>query len=372
MASTPFDYIRVSLLPNIGLNRGKALLQKFGSFDSLTKASIRELLSIEGIQRNLAEQVHSSLHNSSLLAKIEESVDLSAEQCERDGIRFVTIEDDDYPSPLRRIYDPPMYLFMKGSYEDADLRSLAIVGTRQPSDYGRQATVQFADALAEAGVTIVSGLALGIDTIAHHRAVESGGRTLAVLGSGVNVIYPFTNKKLAQSIIEQGCLISEFLPSAKPDAMNFPKRNRLISGLSLGTLVIEAGARSGATLTAKFAFDQSKDVFAVPGNIYSSKSEGTNDLVKNNIAALVTRVEDIYTTLDMLQPGETRKPEPAPQLTMEEGRIMEALSLEPSQIDTISLEVDLPTSEVLIQLLQLEFKGLVRQLPGMHFVLSKM
>lgn len=368
----PYDYIRVSLIPNVGITRGKTLLRTFGSFKELVHASARDLLKVEGFKKTLAEQLHASLHDTALLDEIERAVERTDAVCEKQGIRFLTIEDNDYPAPLRKIYDPPTYLFLKGTYLPEDEKALAVVGTRKPSDYGRQATAHFTDALAEAGITIVSGLAVGVDTVAHHRALEHGGRTLAVLGSGVNVIYPFTNKKLAAEIVDNGCLISEFLPDAKPDAMNFPKRNRIISGLSLGTLVVEAGMRSGATLTANFTFDQNKDVFAVPGNIFSSRSEGTNDLIKRNVATPVTNVEDIYNTIESLRPGKPAVQAPAPQLSLTEGAIMEALSLDPLHIDALALATSMATSELLIHLLQLEFKGLIRQLPGKYFVLSRM
>ncbi len=372
MSDMSYDYLRVSLLPNIGVNRGKALLRETGSFGGLIKASIKDLIAVEGIQKTLAEQLHSNLHDSALLDEIERSVERASSYCEKHNTRYLTIEDEDYPAPLRKIYDPPLYVFCKGSFTEQDERSLAIVGTRQPTDYGRQATAHFADALAQAGVTIVSGLAIGVDTIAHHRATANSARTVAVLGSGVNVIYPFSNKKIASEIEQRGALISEFLPDTKPDASNFPRRNRIISGLSLGTLVVEAGIRSGATLTAHFAFDQNKDVFAVPGNIFSSKSEGTNELIKKNIATPVTNVEDIYNVIEALRPGtQPRSSAPPVQLTMEEGVIMEALSLEPVHIDALAGATGRNTAELLIHLLQLEFKGVVRQLPGKYFVLSK-
>ena len=255
MGAPNFDYIRVSMLPNIGINRGKSLLDHFGSFEEFAKADIRALQRVKGIQQPLAISLHSALREERTIADIDAAVEKAKKICDSGHVSLLTIDDSDYPAMLRKIYDPPLFIFLKGTFTKEDEKALAIVGTRQPTDYGRQVTAQFAESLASAGVTIVSGLALGIDTIAHHTALQHGGRTIAVMGSGIDTIYPFTNRTLSKTIAENGCLISEFLPGTKPDAPNFPRRNRIISGLSIATIVAEAGLRSGATLTAQMAFD---------------------------------------------------------------------------------------------------------------------
>jgi DNA processing protein len=260
---------------------------------------------------------------------------------------------------------------MLGHFTSNDKNSIAIVGTRHPSLYGQTTTEIFVRELAELGLTVVSGLARGIDTQAHQTALKSKGRTIAVIGSGLDVPYPPENRKLLEAIAEQGAVVSEFPMGAKPDATNFPRRNRIISGLSLGTVIVESGEDGGAMITASTALDQNREVFAVPGNITEKRSAGANKLIREGRAKLVQRVQDI---LEELGPQmrhllkKERAIDPPVELTLFERNVLNILGDQPVQIDTISELAETSTADALVNLLSLEFKGLVRQLPGKMFV----
>jgi len=348
-------------------------MKKFDSFRNITDAGISELKETDGFNDKLASSLFHAVRKAKVLDDIEKLVEENFEIMQRRNFQFVTYLDQEFPSVLRRIYDPPLFLFVMGTYQHNDDRAIAIVGTRTPSDYGKQATATLVKQLSGSNTTIVSGLALGIDTIAHTSALASGARTIAVLGSGLNNIYPFANQALADRISVNGCVISELPLNAKPDAVNFPRRNRIISGLSMGTVVVESGMRGGAIITAELALDQNREVLAVPGNIFSSKSDGTNQLIKSGLATMVTNVEDIFVQIPVLRnTSETNKNIPALQLNLLEQSVVENLSLDPVQIDVLSEKTALSTSDLLVLLLQLEFKGIVRQLPGKYFILSRM
>jgi DNA processing protein len=253
--------------------------------------------------------------------------------------------------------------------------SLGVVGTRFPSEYGRTAAEHFSRDLVKLGITGVSGLARGVDTIAHGAALKEGGTTIAVIGSGLDVIYPPENKGLSHRMRDHGAVISEYEMGAQPDAANFPKRNRLISGLSLGTLVIETDVNGGAMITANMALDQNREVFAVPGNIGAKRSRGCNLLIREGKAKLVESVDDILVELGSALPGVFRKTalreaQPVPELTLFEQKIYEGLSPAPLHIDEIAGRSGCSVSDALVNLLSLEFKGLVRQLPGKLFIRS--
>jgi DNA processing protein len=286
-----------------------------------------------------------------------------------DKIEFITYKDPDYPENLKTIYDPPPFLFVKGKLKKEDKKSLAIVGTRRASAYGKGVAEKLASELIQRGVTIVSGLARGIDSIGHISALREKGRTLAIFGSGLDVIYPREHTPLVQRIIRNGAILSDFFLGTKPLAENFPKRNRLISGLSLGVIVIEAPRRSGALLTAECALDQGREVFAVPGNIGSKKSEGTNALIKKG-AALVTSVDDILNELKgiLTLPSDREKIKLEVDLSEEEKKIFSFLSSEPNHIDKIAKQGNFRIPHLLSVLLSLELKGLVKQLSGKMFV----
>ncbi|MCU0642936.1 MAG: DNA-processing protein DprA, partial [bacterium] len=288
------------------------------------------------------------------------------------GIEIIDFWDEKYPENLKRIYDPPAFLFVKGTLVKQDKYAISIVGTRLPSSYGKVVAEKIAKELAQKGLVIVSGLARGIDTISHWAAVQSGGRTIAVMGSGLDHIYPGENKKLAEKIIEQGALISEFPMGTKPDAVNFPRRNRIISGMALGTIVVEAGLKSGALLTANYALEQNREIFAVPGNINSPKSLGTNQIIKDG-AKLISSANDVLIELEpqlkhFLKDDEAKSRELPQDLSELEKMLLEKLSNVPIHIDKLSKVIGKSTAETLSALLPLEFKDLVKQLPGKLFV----
>jgi DNA processing protein len=354
--------LRLSATPLIGSGKLRALIGRFRSAERVLSASRRELMSVDGIDVKTAESI-AAFDGKSF-------VEDQRERLSRADARIVSLWDEDYPEQLKQIYDPPALLFVKGVLKKEDKFSIAIVGTRQPSNYGKLVTERLTQQLAAAGLTIVSGLAYGVDTLAHKFALQSGGRTIAVLGSGVDVIYPSENTGLAGKIEKAGALISEFPMGTDPDRTNFPRRNRIIGGLSMGTLVIEAGLKSGALITAAMALDQGREVFTVPGNIDSPKSLGTNELAKQG-AKVVTSVQDI---LEEIQPQfkldlqiEKRHHEEM-GLTDQERKVFALLSNESMHIDAIAAASGQPTSLTLSQLLTLELKNLVKQLPGKHFV----
>lgn len=354
--------LRLSAIPGIGSGLIRALVGKFRSASKVFEANVQELIKTNGVDEKTARKIRSC-----------KETDFPADQAkrmERCGARMIMFWDDEYPDQLKNIYDPPAFLFVRGALKSEDKNSIAVVGTRQPTHYGKLMTEKLTMELVLRGLTIVSGLAYGVDTLAHLFALQAGGRTLAVLGSGVDHIYPNQNSALAKKIIANGAVLSEFPLGTGPDRNNFPRRNRIICGLSLGTLVIEAGEKSGALITAALALDQNRDVFALPGNIDSPKSFGTNALIKQG-AKVVTCVEDI---LEELPPtwDRTGGPEgvapPSVELNEQEKIIFEILSHEPQHIDHITSVAGKPSSEVLSILLGLELKNVVKQLVGKMFI----
>jgi DNA processing protein len=350
----------------IGPGKIRNLLSKFRSIDKILSADLTSLIETEGINTNLAKRIRQINSNRKELSiKLSQELEL----LNKINASVVTVWDDDYPQLLKKIYDPPLILYVKGKFSKEDNYSISIVGTRQPTNYGKVQAERFASDLSNQGITIISGLARGIDSIAHNTAIKNNGRTIAVIGSGLDIIYPPENKKLFNEISENGLIISEYKLGAKPDAQNFPKRNRIISGLSLGTIIIETGIDGGAFLTAKLALDQNREVFAVPGNLGIKQSEGTNLLIQKGEAKLVRSAEDVFVELELkLKPVIGKNiPKPKNDLNLFEEKILEILGSQPKQIDKIAAATNLSTSECLIHLLSLEFKGLVKQLPGKMF-----
>jgi len=290
---------------------------------------------------------------------------------ERHKMRLISFWDEEYPDLLRKIYDPPVLLFVRGAILRDDERALAIVGTRDATIYGERIAESIGRELARLGVTVVSGLARGIDTIAHRSVVQAKGRTIAVIGSGLDIPYPPENKGLMDTIAETGAVLSEFPLGTNPDAPNFPKRNRIISGLSLGTVVVESAEDGGAMITASTALDQNREVFAVPGPVTEKRSRGTNSLIRDGRAKLILSVDDILIELgSRLGTGSESTPHKLPpiDLTLFEQSLYDLLSDDPVHIDLLAERADTNTSDALVHLLSLEFKGLVRQLPGKQFV----
>ncbi len=290
------------------------------------------------------------------------------DEIHRLGAQVVTLADENYPPLLRETEGSPAVLYVKGTLTAQDQRAVAVVGTRKASNYGAEMTRRLVVALTQAGVTIVSGLAYGIDVIAHQEALNAGGRTIAVLGCGIDILYPSNHRHVAEKIIKNGALITEFAPGTEPLPVNFPIRNRIISGMTLGTLVVEAPEKSGALQTANFAGEQGRDVFAVPGNVTSPNSMGTNMLIQDG-AKLVISAEDILKELNLSQrSAETRqavkKLMPANPV---EARIMELLQTEALHVDEISRECQLSIQETNAILALMELKGLVFQSAPMTY-----
>ncbi len=350
----------------IGPGKFRNLLAKFRTTGQILSADSKSLTQTEGISTNLAKRIRGI---SSRYNEFRKLVEAEQEKLAKLNASIVTVWDDEYPSVLKKIYDPPIILYTIGNHCENDIYSIAVVGTRQPSNYGRVQAERLTSELVNEGITIVSGMARGIDSIAHTRALKDNGRTVAIIGSGLDVIYPPENKKLFEEIAEKGLIISEYPLGTKPDAQNFPKRNRIISGLSLGTIVIETGVKGGAMQTASFALDQGKEVFSVPGNLGVRQSEGTNLIIQKGEAKLIRCAEDVLVELELkLKPILGKNiPKKVEGLNFFEEKIIGTITTEPLQIDKIAGLVEMNTSECLVHLLSLEFKGLVRQLPGKMF-----
>ena len=354
------DLLTLWNTPGIGPQRLKNLLDRFKSTSAVCKASIRELVEVEGIDQSLAATIKK--HQTDAFAQAQLNL------AKRLEIAIVSFWDDLYPPLLKKIVDPPMILFCKGSLQRLQRDCIALVGTRRPSEYGRLMTAKFARELAKKGFNIVSGLARGIDTVAHNETILSGGCTIAVLGSGLDQIYPYENKRLAQKICEKGVIISEHPIGTKPDAPHFPRRNRIIAGMSLATLVMEAGEGSGALITADQALEYGREVMAIPGNLTSVQSFGCNRLIQQG-AKLVQNLDDILQEIEyqITQPEEQQQVLPLLELSETEQLLLSQLSQEAEHIDAIAAKFGRPVSETLAVLLQLELKNLVYQLAGKKF-----
>ncbi len=367
-----YDLLVLTQIPGVGVNRLRALITQFGDPTAVASATAKEISQTEGFSKKLASEV-TAFFNGVKLDEAKLYAEKQLSKANKSESTILTYWDKQFPDLLKRIDDPPVLLYMKGNLEELDAYSLAIVGTRNPSTYGTMMAEKFSEELSKIGITIVSGLARGIDTTAHSTAIKKGGRTLAIIGSGIDVIYPPENKKLADQITQQGALISEFAMGAKPDAVNFPRRNRIISGLTLGTIVIETDLSGGAMITSAMALNQNREVFAVPGNIDSKRSKGCNVLIKNGQAKLIESVDDILTELSVklrpvLKNSEKIPAKPAVELNLFEQTIYNVFGDEPIHIDSITEKAKSTTADALVQLLSLEFKGLVKQLPGKMFL----
>jgi DNA processing protein len=290
------------------------------------------------------------------------------ERLEKQGIQVVTWDDEDYPRRLREIAQPPPVLYVRGDILTDDEWAVAIVGTRRVTSYGRRAAEDIASALAQRHVTVVSGLARGVDSIAHQAALNGGGRTLAVLGCGVDRVYPPEHRRLAEEICECGALISDYPPGTEPDAANFPARNRIISGLAMAVVVVEAGLTSGALITAKFAADQGRDVFAVPGSIYSPSSKGTNNLIRDG-AYPALEADDILNVLGLEKAADYQSARNILPENAAEVKLLSLLDNEPTHMDDIQSQSGLPIDEVSATLALMELKGMVQQVGGMNYII---
>ncbi|UCH59973.1 MAG: DNA-processing protein DprA [Anaerolineales bacterium] len=351
-------WVGFNLVRGIGAARMQALMDHFGDV-GLAWHAPADALRAAGLGTKVVEN----------FLQVRSNVDLELvwQQIQARGIKVVISEEVEYPVRLKEIELPPPVLYVQGDLQAEDEWAVAIVGTRRLTAYGRQVTTEIASMLARSGVSVVSGLARGIDGVAHKAALEAGGRTLAVLGSGVDRIYPPEHRKLAGEISRSGALISDYAPGTPPDGLNFPPRNRIIAGLSLAVVVVEAGESSGALITAKFAADQGREVFAVPGSITAPQSQGTNKLIQQGASPLLDPAE-VLEALNLRRVHQyqaARKTLPADETEL---RLLNMLSQVPMHVDEISNQTDLPIEIVSATLTMLELKGLARQVGGMNYI----
>ncbi len=377
------QYLRIHLTPDVGPLRLKKLLSYFGSMDDVLAASMQGLQKVDGIGPAMARALIESRNDDRIEREIE--------QASAHGVCIYCVEDEAYPAPLRNISDPPICIYVRGELRRTDTIAIAIVGSRRCSHYGREQAMRFAETLANAGFTIVSGLAYGIDGTAHRGAVRAGGRTIAVLGNGLASVYPAEHVSLAEEVACAGAIVSEYPMDTPPDAKNFPPRNRIIIGLSLGVIVVEAGKRSGALITARCAHDYGREVFAVPGRVDRPEfSAGVNGLIRESSAKLVTCLDDV---LDELQevgqimraqaedaqsvPGnatvieESTKPSSTllDTLSAQERAIVDAVTKGSADADAICEATQMDMARVTSLLTSLQLKGQLRRLPGNEFAM---
>jgi len=351
-------YIALNMMERVGPVRVRALISHLGSASAIFEASPLDLQSAQGVGKELAAAIVQQRRDIDWQGEMD--------RAERMGVGIVTFVDEDYPKPLAAIHDPPLALYVKGTFETRDKQSIALVGTRRPTQYGRATAENLAFHLGKLGFSIVSGLALGIDTMAHRGALKARGRTLGVLGGALDCMYPASNRDLAREISEDGAVLSEFPFGRKPDKTTFPMRNRVVSGLSMGVVVVEAGVRSGAMITVNQALEQGRCVFAVPGRIDSHLSAGPHDLIRNG-ARLVEGVDDILDELDCLVQGSVkgeRDVRSPVRLSEEERCLIHHLADGEASVDVLTRTTGLPCSRVNALLIGLEMKKQVRMLPG--------
>lgn len=356
-------WLGITAISTIGPVRFKKIINYFADPADFFRASLGDLLAA-GISQQASEQI--------LIERNQLNLDALLEQVEWEEIKIVTFLDEEYPAILKEIYDFPPLLYVRGNLRADEGSIVAVVGARQPTNYGQDITTQLATALANAGVTIVSGLARGIDSIAHSAASKAGGRTIAVLGSGLDwrSIYPSENRRLAEEIIAAGgAVISEFPCGSPPHRQHFPQRNRIIAGLSLGTLVVEAAEGSGALITAKCALDYNREVWAVPGSIYSPLSFGPNNLLKQG-AKVVTSANDILESLNLNLIKEIKLEVKVTAEGPEEEALLPLLSQEPVHIDQLILTSGLSREAVNSALVIMEIKGKIKDIGGKRYIIN--
>jgi len=363
--------VLLNMVPSLGSISIKRILEYFNRPKKVFEASSEKLLKIQGITNKKAESIKKAQKDINL----EEELKLAREK----NINIITILENDYPENLKNIYDPPAVLYVKGQLLDSDYNCIAIVGSRRASFYGLSTASRLGSELAGIGITVVSGLARGIDTASHKGALQANGRTIAVLGSGILRLYPSENKELAESISDNGAVVSEFSLKMPPLAKNFPRRNRIISGLSLGVVVVEAARNSGALITADLALQQSREVFAVPGKMDSVTSIGSHSLIKQG-AKLISNTDDIIEEI-VIKLKKFTDPENKSSKQIENVSnnknikldgdvkyVYEMLSSEPMHIDKIITSTNMNVSQLSSILIQLQLKNMARELPGKNFV----
>jgi DNA processing protein len=364
-AETLADAVRLALVSGVGPRLRKALLDAFGTAADVFAAAPSDLRRVPGIGAELARRI----------SRAKDEIDVTGEidLCAANNIRILTDHDDDYPRALREIHDPPAVLFTRGQILPQDALAVAIVGARHATHYGVTQAERLAGSLARAGLTITSGLARGIDGAAHRGALAAGGRTLAVLGSGLMNLYPPEHAELAEQIVARGALISELPPNSPPLAGAFPQRNRIITGISLGVMVVEASTHSGALISARHAMEQGREVFAVPGRIDSRMSRGCHRLIRDG-AKLVETAEDVLEELGPLvapaQDAAGREVHQPAELLLNpiEQQVLSAIASDPTTIDAVVAECGLPIGQVLATISALEMRHLIRRLSGITLV----
>jgi DNA processing protein len=358
-------WVGFNLVKGIGAVRLRGLLDFYGSLEIAWKAPVDGLRSA-GLPPKTLENL--------LRIRKDCSLELIWENIQKRGIQVLTWEDKIYPRRLREIDQPPPVLYMLGSIETQDDWAVAVVGTRRVTPYGRQVAEELSHFLASHGISVVSGLARGVDHLAHEGALTAGGRTIAVLGSGVDRIYPPEHTRLAERITTQGAVLSDYPPGTPPESANFPPRNRIISGLAMATVVIEASVESGALITATFAVNQGREVFSVPGSIFAPQSKGTNRLIQEGATPLL-KYDDI---LNVLQIGQVQEQQaarktlqPDARVSSVEAQLLRVIVDEPQHVDEICAQCGLPIEQVSATLTIMELKGMVRQVGGMNFSLVR-
>jgi DNA processing protein len=353
--------VGLSLLPGVGPARFRRILDHYGDPERAYSAPVAEL-----------ERLGVDARSLPLLAEKRRALSLDREmgRLERLGVTLLPTDDPAYPRRLKEIFNAPPILYVRGDLLPADEQSLGVVGSRSPTAYGRELAARIVPELVHSGLTIVSGLARGIDSIAHHAALDAGGRTLAVLGCGIDVVYPAENRSLYNRIPRAGAVLTEYPLGTKPDAFNFPARNRIISGLSLGAVIVEAQVTSGALITADYALEQNREVFAFPGRATDRGSAGCNKLIREGRAKLVTSTEDILDELDLTVAVQQLEIKAAIPANDDEARLLSLLSHEPIHIDDLSRQSQLAAPTVASTLMMLELKGNVRQVGTMSYVLA--
>jgi DNA processing protein len=359
-------WIALNLVPDIGPVLSGNLLSTLGSPEDIFRASFKELKNVNGIGESRAGKIA----GFDRWDRVRKEIDTAQEN----NIRIIACNDPAYPEGLKRIHGTPPVIYVRGNLADMDKYAVGMVGSRNATAYGTQAAEKISRKLAASGLTIVSGMARGIDTVSHRGALDAGGRTIAVLGSGLDVPYPFSNRELMENIEYSGAVISEFPLGTQPIKENFPRRNRIISALSLGVIVVEATLDSGSLITVRYALEHGKEVFAVPGSINSVNSRGTNDLIKKG-ASLIESADEVIDELrpqinGILREEKVNTESQMDSMSEDEKKIYGSLSNGPKHIDSIIREINLTTGSALSTLLNLELKGIVRQAEGKHFTLN--
>jgi len=358
--------IALASISGVGSVTYKRRITRFGNAEAVFRAGRKEISGIEGVGNSRA----SAIASFDGWGRVQEEV----ERAEEAGVEIIGLEDACYPARLREIYDAPPGIYMKGSLVERDRRAVAVVGSRNSSRYGLICADTIARGLAARGITVVSGMARGVDSAAHLGALRQKGRTIAVLGSGIDVIYPSENRPLFAEIAENGAVITEFPFGTDPETANFPKRNRVISGISLGVVIAEASPNSGALITAKLALEQNREVFAVPGNITSMRSRGTHTLIREG-AKLVESAEDVIEELAFIlgeppSQGGGKSPAPPDDLSDAQRTVLQCIETGPVSVESVIEQSGFRSQDVLTILLDLELRGLVKQISGNNYILS--